>query len=328
MYPFDIINSIQQDENLRTMFGPRINYNNYVNVAREVSHEADFRLEDWMIATGRFSYPSVARYLDYLVRLNETVYYKLLKEMSRYNDEGSHVHGDDRNTLGVMNGLFPLAGYLYYLDSFHIKGDILECGCFKGCSTSVLSWAANALGRRLYAADSFEGLPEPEEGDTRYYSKGNFKGRLDEVQSAVARCGAPWAVEYVVGWYKESLKGWAKPLMCIWIDVDLYSSTLSVLENSFFALQPGGVLFVDGLAAERDYSTDGGLKVGADESRAMLEYFSKHKVSHLAKYSGVDNLGLVIPHTQSGDVIRFSPAHFNYLLGLVRTKILGWSSQG
>ena len=325
MYPFDIVNHIRQGKSLRDRFGSYVLPGQSLNTGRILAKAApDFALEDWMVSDERFKHPPVARYIDFLVRLNELVFYKVFKEFAGDNPDAGHEHGDDKVRMGIVNSLFPLSAYLYYLDSFGVDGDILECGCFKGCSTSILSWVAHNLGRKLYAADSFEGLPEPGEKDTNYYTKGNFKGRLDEVQMSVARCGAPWAVEYVVGWYENSLKGWNRPLMCLWIDVDLYSSTMSVIENTFYSLRPGGVLFVDGLAEVRDYSNEETLKRGADESQAMLEYFGKNQITHRAKYCGVDNLGLVVPHTLPGDSILFSPSHFNYLLTIIRSKILGW----
>src|SRR5690625_4702514 len=45
-----------------------------------------------------------------------------------------------------------------------MKGDVVECGCYKGGATVNLSLACAAVGRKLRVYDSFEGLPPPARG--------------------------------------------------------------------------------------------------------------------------------------------------------------------
>lgn len=82
--------------------------------------------------------------------------------------------------------MLAIAHHMHVLDSHRVPGDMLEFGCFKGFSTSMLSAVQHDLGRRLHVFDSFAGLP-PSEGE--YYRSGDFAGGLDEVRRNVAEFG-------------------------------------------------------------------------------------------------------------------------------------------
>lgn len=67
-----------------------------------------------------------------------------------------------------------------------IDGVIVECGSYKGGSTSNLSLVCSLVNRQLEVFDSFEGLPEPKNHDkdhilidiqeTHTYAKGAWRG--------------------------------------------------------------------------------------------------------------------------------------------------------
>jgi hypothetical protein len=74
-----------------------------------------------------------------------------------------------------------------------VKGDVVECGCWKGGATVNLSLACALVNRRLRVYDSFEGLPAPKEGDhvaQSAFRKGFlphvFKGSQEEVAANVS----------------------------------------------------------------------------------------------------------------------------------------------
>ena len=113
-----------------------------------------------------------------------------------------------------------------------LKGEVVECGCYKGASTSSLSLACEMTGRRLIVCDSFEGLPEVAENDRlhvslqlrRYetYKKGEFKGGLEEVKENVSRFGAIGVCEFVKGYFEDTLGGLDGRCALIFLDVDLH----------------------------------------------------------------------------------------------------------
>lgn len=122
-----------------------------------------------------------------------------------------------------------------------IEGDIIEAGVYKGGSTCKLSIVAKLTGRQLYACDSFEGLPQPNgEERTAGYSQGDYEGTMDEVKRNVKDYGEPSAVQLIRGWFDITLPSMKnKKFALVFVDVDLYSSTVTCLKNLWPPLQNG-----------------------------------------------------------------------------------------
>ncbi|MBI5396618.1 MAG: class I SAM-dependent methyltransferase [Verrucomicrobia bacterium] len=133
------------------------------------------------------------------------------------------------------------------------KGDVVECGVYKGASSASLSLVCRRTGRRLLVCDSFAGLPDeggqlhvaPHAGIYGHYRRGMFCGRLEEVKANIAACGAPEACEYVVGYFAESLKSLHDPVAFAFLDVDLVGSTQDCLRHIWPLLVEEGAIFTD-----------------------------------------------------------------------------------
>lgn len=136
--------------------------------------------------------------------------------------------------------MLSIAHHLYVLKSLGLTGDFAEFGCFKGFSSSMLSYACHLLGIRMHIFDSFEGLPS---SDSRYYRAGDFRGELDEVQRNIGTFGAPDAVTYHKGFFSDSLPVSNIPrLISLWMDVDLASSAADVMTVAD-RIDPRGTIF-------------------------------------------------------------------------------------
>jgi len=123
--------------------------------------------------------------------------------------------------------LFPIIHQLYVLRSYGVEGEFLEAGCFKGYSSSMLSFACQQLGVTMHILDSFEGLPACSGSG---YEAGQYAGDLAEVQENVARFGAIGCVQFRKGFFANTLRDWRAPeLMCLWMDVDLESSAIDLM---------------------------------------------------------------------------------------------------
>jgi O-methyltransferase len=123
--------------------------------------------------------------------------------------------------------LFPIIHQLYVLRSNGVAGDFAEFGCFKGYSSSMLSFACKQLGLAMHIFDSFQGLP-PAEGSG--YEEGQYAASLEEVRENVTRFGAIDAVQFHPGFFSDSLRTWRPAaLMCLWMDVDLEVSARDLL---------------------------------------------------------------------------------------------------
>jgi len=142
-----------------------------------------------------------------------------------------------------------------------VPGDLLEAGVWRGGATIFMRGILRAFGitdRKVYVADSFEGVPAPDahrypadEGITLHLWPG-LAVSVDEVRANFARFGLlDDQVEFVEGWFKDTLPAlrdhrWA----VVRLDGDLYESTYDALENLYDGLVAGGWLIVD------DYEID------------------------------------------------------------------------
>ena len=158
-----------------------------------------------------------------------------------------------------------------------VPGDFVEAGAWRGGASLLLRGVLAARGdreRRVYVADSFQGLPPPDAdrypedaGDVNHLEK-ELAVPLEEVTANFERYGLlDDQVRFVQGWFKDSLPGLAdREWALIRLDGDLYESTMDGLRNLYPRLQPGGFLIVD------DY--------GFDNCRAAVEdYRREHEIS-------------------------------------------------
>lgn len=128
-------------------------------------------------------------------------------------------------------------------------GFLVEAGCYKGGSAAKLSLAASLMGRRLVAFDSFEGIPANEEdhgqnlfGGEVHFSKGDYRGTLEEVSRNIQRFGDWRSCELVKGWLEDTLPHFKEPVVAAYLDVDLASSTRTCLRFLYPRLVVGGAI--------------------------------------------------------------------------------------
>ena len=138
--------------------------------------------------------------------------------------------------------LLSIVHHLYVLKSHGVTGAFAEFGCFKGFSSSMLSYACALLGVKMHIFDSFAGLPR---SGSNFYKEGDFAGSLEEVKRNVAAFGAPGVVEFHEGFFSQSVPVGLPAidsLMTIWMDVDLFSSATDVMPV-VGKLDPRGAIF-------------------------------------------------------------------------------------
>ena len=127
------------------------------------------------------------------------------------------------------------------------EGFILECGTFKGGCAANLSLVAKMTNRKLLVYDSFEGLPEIIQADRegKNYNKGDFLGSLDEVQNNISKYGKIDNVEFVKGWFENTLPNLNNKILLAFIDVDLEASLDVCIKNIWPNLIEKGYVFMD-----------------------------------------------------------------------------------
>lgn len=135
-----------------------------------------------------------------------------------------------------------------------VKGDVIECGAYKGASSASLSRVCEMVRRRLWICDSFAGLPVSESEITRNYphqkvygryAQGMYSGALAEVQDNVRRYGSIGQCEFVQGLFSESLPRVRAPFVFAFLDVDLTSSIQDCIRNIWPQLVDEGMVYTD-----------------------------------------------------------------------------------
>jgi O-methyltransferase len=213
---------------------------------------ADLR---FLLARGPRAVPALHRHLTFLAQL-----WMRARSVERYfprENDRAGVHDKDRS--GVQNSaleVFCVAAHLATLTGHGVTGPFLEFGCFKGFSTAILSDACHQLDLDMHVFDSFAGLPP---SASSYYSEGDFAGSRAEVERNVAAYGSPRPVTYHEGFFADTVPKFGAPRIgCIWMDVDLESSSRDVM-TVFPRLDPGGALFSH--EAPADIFSDGKLRL-------------------------------------------------------------------
>ena len=161
------------------------------------------------------------------------------------------------SNANIQSGTSPLVHTLLAQEILSIppdiKGDVIECGAWKGASSASLSIVCGLAGRRLLVCDSFEGLPDDGEQlhvglHTKLYGRyqqGMFAGGLEEVRENIRRCGDLDACMFIQGFFSESLTALSDPIAFAFLDVDLVSSTRDCLRHIWPLLIENGALYSD-----------------------------------------------------------------------------------
>jgi len=137
-----------------------------------------------------------------------------------------------------------------------IPGDFIETGVMRG-GTVILMRAIlkvySVTDRKVWAADSFEGLPAPDverypdDAGAKWHLRPLTEVSLDFVRRNFERYGLlDDQVKFVKGWFRDTLANAALgPLAVLRLDGDLYESTMDALVPLYPKLSLGGFLIVD-----------------------------------------------------------------------------------
>jgi O-methyltransferase/8-demethyl-8-(2,3-dimethoxy-alpha-L-rhamnosyl)tetracenomycin-C 4'-O-methyltransferase len=137
-----------------------------------------------------------------------------------------------------------------------VAGHFAETGIWRGgcCIMMRAVLAANGVkNRNVYAFDSFEGLPKPNEA-LYPADKGlmlneytEFEVGLEQVKDNFSRYGLlDDQVKFVKGYFENTLPTFTDgPFALLRLDGDLYESTILALEHLYPKLSPGGFVVID-----------------------------------------------------------------------------------
>jgi hypothetical protein len=170
-----------------------------------------------------------------------------------------------------------------------VEGDFIETGVWRGGACILLRGVLSAYGerdRRVWLADSFEGLPPPNEekypadsGD-KFHTYPELSVSLDQVKRNFEKYNLlDDQVKFLKGWFKDTLPSAPmKKLALLRLDGDMYESTMDALQALYGRVSTGGFVIVD------DYHVVSGCK------RAVHDFFIGRKLN--PTLSEIDGVGV------------------------------------
>jgi hypothetical protein len=246
-----------------------------------------FEVLERLVKRGSRRNPHLYAYLSYLHRCRSHTDF-VYRNFPKLNLTTSASHKDYGCAGTVPTEIMAMAHYLYVIRSHGVSGSFAEFGCYKGFSTSCLSYVCGELGLSMQVFDSFEGLPA---SASSFYQAGDFAGSLEEVSQNVATFGNPRVVQYHRGFFSDSLPRWKQsPIACMWMDVDLDTSSADVM-SIFGLLDPRSAIFSHECADK--HFTDPVLAATPDPHNVIppiMAAFAKHGRQpagrHIHAYTG------------------------------------------
>jgi O-methyltransferase len=245
-------------------------------IDREVLRNIAFRLPDW-----------VGRVRE--ARQEGRVWWKL----EHADAKGNKTLLDLRNVCEfshTMVGRKRLDNIEHCLDRVRedgVDGDLAETGAWRGGACIFMKGYLDAWemkSRRVWVADSFEGLPAPSlpQDQGHDFSAGRvpiLAVSLDEVRENFRRYGLlDDSVRFLKGWFRDTLPpAPIEKLAVLRLDGDLYESTMDALNALYHKVERGGFVIID------DYGDFEPCR------RAVHEFRDRHGVSE--PIEGIDWTG-------------------------------------
>lgn len=197
---------------------------------------------------------SKSRLGRYVLKLADERGYTVVKK--RKHSREDVIEGKIWTDLGfTMVGMHRLDNVQFCVEDVlrrNVPGDLVETGIWKGGVTIFMRAILKAHqdpDRLVWAADSFQGLPAPQdEGDGADFSNvDELKISLERVQEHFRRFNMlDDRVRFLKGWFSETLPtAPIEKIAVLRLDGDLYSSTTDALKSLYHKVSPGGYVIAD-----------------------------------------------------------------------------------
>jgi O-methyltransferase len=180
-----------------------------------------------------------------------------LSQLAQDSQEEGSAWPESAETMIGMKRLDNLQYCIQDVLARNVPGDLIECGAWRGGATIFMRAALlayNDPARRVWVADSFQGLPAPNPaaypvdlGEELFTHGDQLAIPVDTVRLNFARYGLlDNRVKFLVGWFKDTLpQAPIERLSVLRIDADMYEGTIQSLEALYSKVSPGGYVIVD-----------------------------------------------------------------------------------
>ena len=170
-----------------------------------------------------------------------------------------------------------------------VPGDLIETGVWRGGACILMRGILAAHGvkdRRVFVADSFEGLPKPDEkshpadkGDD-HHTHSILAVSQEQVEENFRRYGLlDEQVIFLKGWFKDTLPTAPIDRIAVMrLDGDMYGSTIDALTSLYPKLSPGGFCIIDDYAIPgcRQAVTDYRAEHGITEEMQTIDWTGRY----------------------------------------------------
>ena len=171
----------------------------------------------------------------------------------RLNGRDWPLHAD---TMIGMKRLENIEQCFRQIVDDNIPGDFIETGVWRGGAVifmKALLKDSNISDRNVWVADSFKGLPKPDEKKyaedkrDKFYTCAELAVPVEEVKKNFAKYGLlEGNVKFLKGWFKDTLPSApVRALAMLRLDGDMYGSTIDALTSLYPKLSKGGFIIID-----------------------------------------------------------------------------------
>lgn len=216
--------------------------------------------------------------------------------VSQAQREEGHIWPGYADTMIGLKRLDNIQSCVEIILRDDVQGDMIETGVWRGgaCILMRAILAAYAIeDRKVFVADSFEGLPRPDpaafpadSGDQHYIHE-YLAVSQEDVEHNFERYGLlDDQVVFLKGWFKDTLPGAPIQMLSLMrLDGDMYSSTMDALQNLYPKLTVGGFCIIDDFAspacesAVSDYREQHGILTPIEEIDWTGRYWRKTELT-------------------------------------------------
>lgn len=172
-----------------------------------------------------------------------------------------------------------------------VPGDFIETGVWRGGAcifARAIMKSYGATDRKVWVADSFAGLPEPDEanyaadkGDKHYTAEALAVSRAQVSKNFEVYGLLDEQVQFLEGWFKDTLpQAPIDSIAVLRLDGDMYESTMDAIKALYHKVSPGGYVIVD------DYHAVVGCR------QAIHDYLDEHASDETVDIQEIDGTGV------------------------------------
>ncbi len=195
----------------------------------------------------------------------------------------SRIHALAAHLMMSTNAIKKVLQFKWALER-DVEGDIVECGVGYGRTLLIIHELVKYLGlkKHIWGFDSFQGFPPPtaEDLSLRNPRAGEFSCSLSSVKGYLKNVGLTEKeleedITLVPGFFPDSFRAVnVRKISFLNLDVDLYQSYKSCLEEFYEKLSPGGVIIFD------EYKNEIEARNFPGASRAIDDFFDQHGIKN------------------------------------------------